>query len=144
MTGLRAAAGDYLALRRTLGFKLERTGGLLDSFIDFVELQGAATITIDLALQWATQPRNATPWWWRQRLSVVRGFARYLQAIDPATEIPPAGLIDSPPPPSHALLVLRGRCSRRHGSYRGPQPPSPRRDLSHADRPAGGDGDASR
>lgn len=98
MTGLRAAAGDYLVLRRALGFKLERTGGLLDSFVDFVELQGAATITIDLALQWATQPRNATPWWWRQRLSVVRGFARYLQAIDPATEIPPTGLIDSPIP----------------------------------------------
>lgn len=95
MTGLRVAAGDYLAIRRTLGFKLERTEGLLESFIDFVEGQGAVTITIDLALQWATQPREATPWWWRQRLSVVRGFARYRQAVDPATEVPPTGLIHS-------------------------------------------------
>jgi integrase/recombinase XerD len=60
-----------------------------------VEEQGAATIAIDLALQWATQPRDATPWWWRQRLSVVRGFARYRQAVDPATEVPPTGLIHS-------------------------------------------------
>ncbi len=29
---------------------------------------------------------------WAARLAVARGFARYLQTIDPATEIPPAGV----------------------------------------------------
>jgi hypothetical protein len=43
-------------------------------------------------------PAVASPWWWQQRLSVVRGFARYLQAFDPATEIPPPGLLHSPAP----------------------------------------------
>ena len=31
--------------------------------------------------------------WWAARLRVVRGFARHLHAFDPATEIPPAGLL---------------------------------------------------
>ena len=30
---------------------------------------------------------------WRQRLSVVRGFARWLQPFDPATQVPPADLL---------------------------------------------------
>lgn len=35
---------------------------------------------------------------WRQRLSVVRGFARYLHAADPSVEVPPPGLIPARPP----------------------------------------------
>ena len=34
-------------------------------------------------------------------MSTVRGFARYLSTLDPATEIPPAGLI---PTPSHRVV----------------------------------------
>ena len=49
-------------------------------------------------MEWAVLPSQATRWWWQQRLSVVRGFARYLQAFDPDTEIPPPGLICSPAP----------------------------------------------
>jgi integrase len=30
---------------------------------------------------------------WRQRLSVVRGFARWLQPFEPATQVPPADLL---------------------------------------------------
>src|SRR5664280_1433827 len=33
--------------------------------------------------------------WWAVRLSTVRAFARYLSALDPATQIPPAGLISA-------------------------------------------------
>jgi integrase/recombinase XerD len=31
--------------------------------------------------------------WWAVRLSTVRSFARFLTALDPATEVPPAGLL---------------------------------------------------
>ena len=37
MTGLHTHAGDYLALRRAVGFKLARTEQLLGNFVDFVE-----------------------------------------------------------------------------------------------------------
>jgi integrase len=42
---------------------------------------------------WARQPADAHPARWRQRLSVVRGFARYLATIDPASEIPSRDLL---------------------------------------------------
>ncbi len=48
------------------------------------------------ALQWATESRTATPGHWHRRLSVVRGFARYLHTLDPSCEIPPADLIVAP------------------------------------------------
>jgi integrase/recombinase XerD len=101
MIELRAAAAEYLALRRALGFKLTQAERILGSFISHLEQQGTVTITTQVALEWAAQPRQAQPWWWRQRLAVVRGFARYLQAFEPSTEVPPAGLIRSPVP--HAI-----------------------------------------
>jgi hypothetical protein len=93
MSPLRGHVEDYLALRRALGFKLEKPGRLLPDFAGFAEAAGAGTVTIDLALQWAVLPEGASPVWAAQRLSVVRGFARYLQAVDPAAQVPPAGLL---------------------------------------------------
>jgi integrase/recombinase XerD len=51
-----------------------------------------------LALAWATLPENASPVWWRQRLSMVRGFAQYLRTIDAATEVPPHDLLPARQP----------------------------------------------
>ena len=44
-------------------------------------------------MAWATKPTGSTPVWWARRLAMVRGFARYLKAIDPDTEIPPLGVL---------------------------------------------------
>jgi len=93
MTAIREAIGDYLAVRRALGYKLEDHGWLLADFACFLEAAGAATVTTRLALEWATLPQDALPSWHAARLRVVRGFARHLQALDPATEVPPAGLL---------------------------------------------------
>ena len=93
MTGIRQAIGDYLAVRRALGYKLEDYGWLLADFASFMEAAGAGTITTSLALAWATLPQDALPSWHAARLRVVRGFARHLQALDPATEVPAAGLL---------------------------------------------------
>src|SRR5438270_12269373 len=57
---------------------LERDGRLLPDFIDHLYVWGAERITTDIALQWATLPAAAHPAWWRTRLRIVRGFARYL------------------------------------------------------------------
>jgi integrase/recombinase XerD len=92
MSVLRAHVDDYLQLRRALGFKLERAGQLLPQLVTYLEGAGAATVTSDLAIAWARLPERARPNHWAQRLAVARGFARYVQAMDPTTEVPPVGV----------------------------------------------------
>ena len=97
MNTLRQAVDEYLSLRRSLGFKLREAGkGLLD-FVTFMEQHRASYITQALALVWAQQPANAQPAHWAQRLSFVRGFARYRSSIDPRTQIPAPGLLPFQP-----------------------------------------------
>jgi integrase/recombinase XerD len=94
---LRQAARDYIAVRRALGSRLQRHPGLLENFIAYLEAAGATTITTELALSWATLPgHDAHPAYLSNRLCAVRGFARHLQAFDPATEVPPARLLPWP------------------------------------------------
>lgn len=93
MSRLTGHLEQYLALRRALGFKLDKTGRLLHDFAAFAEAAGARSVAIELAVRWALLPENASTVWAAQRLSMVRGFARYLQAVDPATQIPPGGLL---------------------------------------------------
>ena len=93
MTDLQQALPEYLTLRRGLGYKLHEVGRLLTSFVAFADQAGACTVSIDLALAWATLPAEAAPVYIAHRLSAVRGFAGYLQTIDPATQIPAAGLL---------------------------------------------------
>ena len=97
MSALRQAVEDYITLRRALGSKLERHPRLLESFAGYLEAAGATTITIELALSWARLPGDdANPAYLSNRLCAVRGFARHLQAFDPATEVPPARLLPWP------------------------------------------------
>jgi integrase/recombinase XerD len=83
---------DYLRLRRALGFKLERHGLILPRLVAFLEAAGATTVTSELAIAWARQPASAQPTHWAARLSIARGFAAFLQTIDPAAEVPPANV----------------------------------------------------
>lgn len=93
MNPLRKALHDYLALRRSLGFKLCKSGGYLRHFVDFMERKRACHITTALALHWAKLSPDANPAWWASRLGFVRGFARYRSATDTRTEVPPVGLL---------------------------------------------------
>jgi site-specific recombinase XerD len=92
MSALRGHVEDYLALRRALGFKLEREGQLLAQFADYLEAAGTETLTSELAIAWAKQPTGAQPNQWAKRLGVVRRFAAYLSTIEEATEMPPSGV----------------------------------------------------
>ena len=89
MSRLHQATANYLAVRRALGFKLRGHDRLLADFLDELERSGATTITVSGAVAWATAPADISPVRWSQRLSVVRGFARHLQCLDPLTEVPP-------------------------------------------------------
>jgi integrase/recombinase XerD len=93
MSALRDAAEDYLLMRRALGCKLEIQGLLLGGFVSCLEEVDAMTVTIENAVAWATLPAGADPSYWAGRLSVVRQFARHLQTLDPACEVPPAQLL---------------------------------------------------
>jgi len=93
MNALERSLDDYLRIRRALGYTLTDSGRLLADFVAFVDQAGSDTITTDLAVAWATLPRDTSPGWWARRLSAVRGFARYQLTIDAATEIPPIGIL---------------------------------------------------
>lgn len=93
MSALRDVAEDYLRMRRALGYKLEIQGLLLNGFVSYLDEIGAVTVTIENAVAWATAPAGADPAYWAGRLSVVRQFARHLQTLDPACEVPPAQLL---------------------------------------------------
>jgi len=96
MSALSDAVEDYLAIRRSLGFKLTAYGTLLADFVAYLEAAGITTVTTDAAMAWAVQPKDATARWWAHRLGVVRGFAAHLHAYDPAAEVPPAKLLACP------------------------------------------------
>ena len=93
MSDLRQALADYLRIRRRLGFKLTADQRLLEQFVAFLERAGAVRITTELAVMWARLPVDARPFRWRQRLGIVRGFARYLATIDPDSEVPSKDLL---------------------------------------------------
>lgn len=97
MSVLGGALEDYLLTRRALGFKLVKDGRLLADFVAALDRAGTATITIDAALAWAREPAGADPCWWAARLGVVRGFASWWAAFDPATQVPAKGLLPAHP-----------------------------------------------
>jgi len=68
MSGLRQVAKDYLAIRRTLGFKLIDHGRLVVQFVDYLEDVGAAVITTAQALAWLQLRTTASPFRQRRRL----------------------------------------------------------------------------
>ena len=96
MTDLMRHVEDYLRLRRSLGFKLVRPGGGSCPVRHLAARDRATTITVDAAMTWAGSPAGVSPISKVHRLGAVRGFARYLHTIDPATEIPPADVFARP------------------------------------------------
>lgn len=94
---LHAAVADYLALRRSLGFKLDDADRLLGGFVTYLNDNDVPTITSKAALAWATEPAAAQPAWWARRLEIVRQFAIYLHAFDPRVEIPPVDVLPHGP-----------------------------------------------
>lgn len=92
MTAMHDHVQEYLRLRRALGFKLDWPGKILPQFADYLQVAGSTVITDELSIAWAQVPTGVHPVTWTHRLGVVRGFAKYMQAIEPATQIPPHGV----------------------------------------------------
>lgn len=92
MPDLAEHAQDYLRLRRALGFKLRVEGHVLPQLVAYLTAAGASTVTADLAIAWAGLPQGVKPITLAHRLGAARGFAKYLQTIDPTTQVPPSGI----------------------------------------------------
>jgi integrase/recombinase XerD len=88
MSALGDVLDEYLALRRAVGFTLVWPGRILSDFVAFVDARGESTITVTAALEWAAGCSSAA-----RALEAVRVFARYVEAIDPATEVPDVALL---------------------------------------------------
>ena len=93
MTALEQHLDDYLAIRRGLGFKLVNEQRALRRFVEFMDDANEPTIRVDVALRWAMLPAGVGHAYLAQRMRAVRGFARYVHGIDPATEVPPLHLL---------------------------------------------------
>lgn len=96
MSALSVAAQDYLAIRRALGVQLIAHGRLVEDYVAHLDSRGGGPVTVQNAVDWANAaPSNSR----RQaavRMSVARGFARYLAGSDTATQIPPARMLPMP------------------------------------------------
>lgn len=79
----------YLKYRQALGFELQTTQILLPLFAKFLDRAGRrGPLTTDLILRWVHLPKNAALSYKAKRLSIVRGFARYMAARDGRSEVP--------------------------------------------------------
>ena len=73
MSPRQQALVDYLAMRRSLGYKLSREGRLLPQFVDFMAERGEPYLSSEAALAWATLPAGSATWWsTRLRRSISR------------------------------------------------------------------------
>ena len=94
MTAVGAAVEDYLAMRRGLGYRMERQARSLRSFATWLDRCGHhGPIELATSVQWPAATAGADPRNPARRLSSVRGFLRYLSVLDGATDIPPVGLL---------------------------------------------------
>ena len=93
------------ALRRALDYRLVRPEKLLGQFLEYLQDAGVEHVTVGAALDWAQLPAGGQgSSWSAYRLSVVRGFATYLQGLDPDHEVPATDLL--PQRPQRAVPYL--------------------------------------
>jgi integrase len=92
MNNLEQALDSYLALRRALGFKLERNEKRLRSFVEYMQEKQSSFVTTAMALAWVNRSNNVSPATRAGYLSIVRSFAQHLHASNPLHEVPPVNL----------------------------------------------------
>ena len=93
MTSLTDRFTEYLDHRRRFGADPASLELALKPFVTYADARQAEWITTELFLQWKATFGSAGLNTWAARLSLLRGFARWSQAIDERNEVPPKGLI---------------------------------------------------
>ena len=92
---LMAAVRLYLAERRALGYELAAPGTELMRFARYADARGHhGPLTSELIVGWAREHvKRTTEVTAARRLEIVRPFAAYYRQFEPATEIPPVGVL---------------------------------------------------
>jgi integrase len=95
MTGsITALVGDYVTLRRSLGYRSPSQERALRAFARYLDRDGhQGPIQLERSLDWATSTASPDPCNPARRLTTVRGFLRYLSVLDGATEVPTPGML---------------------------------------------------
>lgn len=84
----------YIEYRRGLGYKLHTDVFLLRSFAEHADRHAPGKpLTVEIAIEWATNTKTKSRTYPAKRLDVLRVFARYLAAFEPGTEIPPGRIL---------------------------------------------------
>lgn len=99
--GLWAALDAYLVQRRALGYQLVEEERHARRLLDWLPASAdmSTGFTVAQALRWAHGDGSSKDSYQRQRLSAIRGLARYCHAIGLEVQVPPA----------HALRTTRYR-----------------------------------
>lgn len=95
---------NYLALRRSLGFKLVDTAELLRSFVTFAAEQGDVLLRAGTAIKWAARGTSMQRRY--RRLRTVALFADHLRAEDPRHDPMPGNLFLSTSSPRHPPRIF--------------------------------------
>jgi integrase len=90
---LQTSVQDYLAMRRALGFKLQRHEAHLLDFVEFMHRHRARRVTGKWIVRWVRENPSTDPSYQGLRFGAIRGFAIYHSTVDPRTEVPPADLM---------------------------------------------------
>ena len=83
---LMPAIDAYLAIRRSAGFRLRVTEGLLRNYARFATARGETHVRAQTALEWAALAPSASQR--GRRLEAIRIFARHVYAEDTQHEVP--------------------------------------------------------
>lgn len=94
---LPGLVGDYLRVRRALGYKLDGSEHILKRFVAYLHAREASTMTIRDAVGFATARPARTPRTQALRLSAIRCFTRWAHCQDPEIEVPPARILPARP-----------------------------------------------
>jgi integrase/recombinase XerD len=97
----------YLSLREALGFQTRAEKILLPEFVTYVKAhESTGPMRTQMALAWACQvSAHRGAGGAARRLSMARGFMRYLKASVPDTEVPESGLLPTPRRPQPYLFT---------------------------------------
>ena len=145
MSGLRARAGEYLAMRRALGFKLATQGRHLMSFVRFCEERSAGRVTTELAVEWATQAGRGSgdEVYQARKLDTGPDLRPAPAGARPGHRGPPEDVLSRRQGRARPYLyspgeiaALMARCGRPRAAAEG-------QDMADADRAAGRDRDAA-
>lgn len=84
---------SYIEYKQSLGYKLKIESQELRRFAKYTrDIEHYGSLTVDLAMQWASLDDSFSRWYMARRLETVHTFAVYAACIDPEAQIPQTGV----------------------------------------------------